>query len=134
MSRRHTLDHLPAMNHPHRRQFLGRSLGAAHIAVASVLLPGAARAFAPATSAEARRLSFNHLHTQERTALVYALGDDFVPAALTRREMAALRQTYFGQERPAAVVESSLSAIELRAFALDWAIHEARLKAAGGQP
>ena len=72
------------MNHPHRRQFLGRSLGAAHIAVASVLLPGAARAFAPASSAEARRLSFNHLHTQERTALVYALGDDFVPAALTR--------------------------------------------------
>ena len=62
-----------------------------------------------------------------------AVGVDVVrlPAALTRREMAALRQTYFGQERPAAVVESSLSAIELRAFALDWAIHEARLKAAG---
>ena len=31
----------------------------------------------------ARRLSFHHLHTLESTALVYARGDQYVPAALT---------------------------------------------------
>ncbi len=70
------------MNSPHRRRFITRSLGAAHVALASVLLPGAARAFSPASTADARRLSFNHLHTNERTALVYAVGGDFVPRAL----------------------------------------------------
>lgn len=72
------------MNNPHRRRFLGRSLGVAHVAMAGVWLPGAARAFSPASTQEARRLSFNHLHTHERTALVYALGNDFVPTALTQ--------------------------------------------------
>lgn len=72
------------MKNPQRRLFLGRSLGVAHVAAAAVWLPQRARAFAPASSAEARRLSFNHLHTHERTALVYAFGNEFVPAALTR--------------------------------------------------
>lgn len=84
------------MNHPHRRQFLGHSLGVAHVAMASVLLPGAARAFAPASSADARRLSFNHLHTRERTALVYALGSDFLPKALTHLNH-FLRDHYTGE-------------------------------------
>ena len=84
------------MNSPHRRQFLGRSLGVAQVAVASVLLPGAARAFAPATSADARRLSFNHLHTRERTALVYAVGSDFLPPALTHLNH-FLRDHYTGE-------------------------------------
>ena len=72
------------MNNPHRRHFLGRSLGAAQLAVASVLLPAGGRALAstPDTLAPARRLAFNHLHTQERTALVYAVGEAFVPSAL----------------------------------------------------
>ena len=72
------------MNTPNRRLFLGRSLGVAQIAAASVLLPTGAHAYSPATSADARRLSFNHLHTRERTALVYAWGEDFVPKALTQ--------------------------------------------------
>lgn len=72
------------MNTPNRRVFLGRSLGVAHVAMASVMLPTSARAFAPKSSAEARRLSFNHLHTRERAALVYAWGDDFVPNALAQ--------------------------------------------------
>ncbi len=84
------------MKNPHRRQFLGRSLGVAQVAMASVLLPGQARAFAPATAAEARRLSFNHLHTRERTALVYAMGDDFLPTALTQLNH-FLRDHYSGE-------------------------------------
>ena len=73
---------ITAMQNPHRRLFLGRSFSAAKVAAAGVLLPGAARAFSPASTAGARRLSFNHLHTNERTALVYAVGGDFVPRAL----------------------------------------------------
>ena len=73
---------ITAMQNPHRRLFLGRSLSAAKVAAAGVLLPGAARAISPASTAGARRLSFNHLHTNERTALVYAVGGDFVPRAL----------------------------------------------------
>lgn len=84
------------MNSPHRRQFLGRSLGVAQVAMASVLLPGAARAFAPATSADARRLSFNHLHTRERTALVYAVGGDFIQPALAHLNH-FLRDHYSGE-------------------------------------
>ena len=84
------------MNSPHRRQFLGRSLGVAHVAMASVLLPGAARAFAPASSADGRRLSFNHLHTREQTALVYAVGGDFIQPALTRLNH-FLRDHYSGE-------------------------------------
>ncbi len=74
------------MQNPHRRLFLGRGARVAQVAVAGVLLPGAANralAFAPTSSADARRLSFNHLHTNERTALVYAMGQDFVPSALS---------------------------------------------------
>lgn len=84
------------MNSPHRRQFLGRSLGVAQVAMASVLLPGAARAFAPATAAGARRLSFNHLHTRERTALVYAVGGDFIQPALAHLNH-FLRDHYSGE-------------------------------------
>ena len=73
---------ITAMQNPHRRLFLGRSFSAAKVAAAGVLLPGAARAFSPASTAGARRLSFKHLHTNERTALVYAVGGDFVPRAL----------------------------------------------------
>ncbi len=84
------------MNISSRRVFLGRSLGAANVAMVSVMLPASARAFAPQSSSEARRLSFNHLHTRERTALVYAWGDDFVPNALTRLNH-FLRDHYTGE-------------------------------------
>ncbi len=84
------------MNNPHRRRFLGRSLGAAHLAVASVLLPTAGRALATTADAQARRLSLNHLHTLERTALVYALGSAFVPTALEHLNH-FLRDHYSGE-------------------------------------
>lgn len=87
------------MHNPHRRLFLGRGARVAQIAAAGVLLPGAAScalAFAPASSADARRLSFNHLHTNERTALVYALGRDFVPRALDHLNH-FLRDHYSGE-------------------------------------
>ncbi|MFO1182499.1 YcbK family protein [Ottowia sp.] len=73
------------MKNPHRRLFLGRSLGAAQVAAAAVLLPGAARALttAPAAPSDVRALSFNHLHTSEHIALVYARGAQFVAPALT---------------------------------------------------
>lgn len=81
------------MNDPHRRLFLGRSLG-----MAGLLLPAAGPALAKASTAAApaRRLSFKHLHTHERTALVYAVGDDFVPSALNRLNH-FLRDHYSGE-------------------------------------
>ena len=89
------------MKNPPRRQFLGRSLGAAQIAMAGVLLPATGRAMtASAAAAErARRLSFHHLHTLESTALVYARGDQYVPAALTHLNH-FLRDHYSGEVGP----------------------------------
>ncbi|HRN76866.1 DUF882 domain-containing protein [Ottowia sp.] len=87
------------MQNLHRRLFLGRGARVAQVAVAGVLLPGAASrafAFAPASSTEARRLSFNHLHTNERTALIYARGADFVPSALDHLNH-FLRDHYSGE-------------------------------------
>ncbi|HMN22242.1 MAG TPA: DUF882 domain-containing protein [Ottowia sp.] len=79
------------MNNPHRRVFLGRSLG-----MAGLLLPAAGGALASVPAARARRLSFNHLHTHERTALVYAVGNDFVPTALDQLNH-FLRDHYSGE-------------------------------------
>jgi uncharacterized protein YcbK (DUF882 family) len=86
------------MNNPHRRLFLGRSLGAAQLAASTLLLTGAGRAHARAAGSvlEARRLSFNHLHTRERIALVYARGERFVPPALTSLNH-FLRDHYTGE-------------------------------------
>ena len=59
------------MKNPHRRLFLGRSLGAAQIAAAAVLVPGAGRALAaaPAAALDARQLAFNHLLAGVRLSL-----------------------------------------------------------------
>lgn len=86
------------MKNPHRRLFLGRSLGAAQIAASTLLIGGAGRALAaaPASALETRQLSFNHLHTQERIALVYAQGAQFVAPALTRLNH-FLRDHYSGE-------------------------------------
>lgn len=84
------------MKTPSRRVFLGRGLGVAHVALASVMISPGAHAFAPKSASEARRLSFNHLHTRERTALVYAWGDDFVPNALAQLNH-FLRDHYTGE-------------------------------------
>ncbi|ABM40404.1 protein of unknown function DUF882 [Acidovorax sp. JS42] len=69
-------------HNPHRRLFLGRGAAVAHAAAAAVLLPKAALASLSEEQDLARRLAFNHLHTHERLALVYAQGEQFVPAAL----------------------------------------------------
>lgn len=90
------------MKNPHRRLFLGRSLGAAQIAAGTLLLGGAGRALAAApasvlgSASQVRKLSFNHLHTQERIALVYARGEQFVtPALATLNHF--LRDHYSGE-------------------------------------
>ena len=50
---------------------------------------------------------------------------------MPRAEMDALSQLYLGIERPPAIAKTAPKAIEIRAFALAWAMHEARLKCAG---
>ena len=86
------------MKNPHRRLFLGRSLGAAQLAASTLLLTGAGRALAsaPGQAQDARQLSFNHLHTHERIGLVYARGEQFVPPALTSLNH-FLRDHYSGE-------------------------------------
>lgn len=69
-------------HNPHRRLFLGRGAAVAHAAAATVLLPKAAWASFGEEQDLARRLAFNHLHTHERLALVYAQGEQFIPTAL----------------------------------------------------
>lgn len=54
-----------------------------------------------------------------------------LPGAMTRAEMDALSQLYLGLKLPWAGADTGISAIEARAFALSWAMHEARLKCAG---
>ena len=63
---------------PSRRMFLRR---AAHWAVAGAALPLASQS-ALASLPNARSLALDHTHTGERIALVYAVGDQYVPAAL----------------------------------------------------
>lgn len=63
---------------PSRRMFLRR---AAHLALAGAALPLASQS-ALASLPSARSLALDHTHTHERVALVYAVGDQYVPAAL----------------------------------------------------
>ncbi|MGE5172162.1 MAG: DUF882 domain-containing protein [Rudaea sp.] len=60
---------------------LGRRgfLGAGGIAAAMLILPRRAHA-----SARPRSLAFRHTHSQERLAVMYAIGDRYVPDALDR--------------------------------------------------
>ena len=65
-----------------RRLFLRRG---AQIALAAGAVPLAAPAWASwgeSLNERARRLSFMHLHTNENLALVYAVGDAYLPSAL----------------------------------------------------
>lgn len=61
-----------------RRRFLGTG---ARVAVAGMALQLAPRAFA--APVVERSLAFNHLHTGEKLSVVYAVGDDYLPEALT---------------------------------------------------
>lgn len=81
------------MANPNRRQILKHSMG-----IAGLLLPAAGGALASSrlSITSERHLSFNHLHTRERTALVYAIGDQFVPSALSRLDH-FLRDHYSGE-------------------------------------
>src|SRR5450830_1729564 len=63
---------------PSRRLFLRR---AAHLALAGAALPLASQS-ALASLPDARSLALDHTHTRERIALVYAVGGQYVPAAL----------------------------------------------------
>jgi uncharacterized protein YcbK (DUF882 family) len=68
---------------PHeRRIFLRHS---AKLALGGMLLPFAQKALANLSPAlpDARSLAFSHTHTGERISLVYAVGDHYVPEALT---------------------------------------------------
>lgn len=75
MTRQHLS--LPSVQ-PSRRLFLRR---AAHLAMAGTALSLASRS-ALASLPNARSLALDHTHTRERIALVFAVGDQYVPAAL----------------------------------------------------
>ena len=76
---------------PSRRRFLGHG---AQWLVAGTALPLAAPALAALPGA--RSLSFDHTHTHEQLALVYAMGDSFVTPALTSLNH-FLRDHYSGE-------------------------------------
>lgn len=75
-----------------RRLFLRHAGG---LVLAGALLPLPARS-ALASLPDARSLSFEHTHTGERIALVYAVGDQFVPESLAALNH-FLRDHYSGQ-------------------------------------
>ena len=76
---------------PSRRRFLGHG---AQWLVAGAALPLAMPALA--SQPGARNLSFDHTHTSEHIALVYAMGNDFVTPALSSLNH-FLRDHYSGE-------------------------------------
>jgi len=76
---------------PSRRRFLGHG---AQWLVAGTAMPLAAPALAALPGA--RSLSFDHTHTHEQIALVYAMGDTFVSPALSSLNH-FLRDHYSGE-------------------------------------
>ena len=76
---------------PARRRFL--RMGAQSLLAVSAV---AAPALALAVTGDARSLSLAHTHTSERIALVYALGEQFVPQALSHLNH-FLRDHYSGE-------------------------------------
>ena len=81
------MSHSPS--HPHRRFFLRRVAQAAALA-------GVGARSALAAQPDARRLAFDHTHTGERLDIVYALGERYLPDALTTLNR-FLRDHYTGQ-------------------------------------
>ncbi|MGH8790263.1 MAG: YcbK family protein [Cupriavidus necator] len=75
-----------------RRRFLHTAGG---LALAAGLMPLAPRQ-ALASLPDARTLAFDHTHTGERVSLVYAVGERFVPEALTTLN-GFLRDHYSGK-------------------------------------
>jgi uncharacterized protein YcbK (DUF882 family) len=76
---------------PGRRHFLGTG---GRWLMTGALLPLAQPALASLPGA--RSLAFDHTHTSERLALVYALGEQFLPEALTSLNH-FLRDHYSGE-------------------------------------
>ena len=76
---------------PSRRRFLGHG---AHWLMAGAALPLAVPALA--SPHDARSLSFDHTHTREHIALMYAVGDTFVTPALSSLNH-FLRDHYSGE-------------------------------------
>ena len=85
---------MPQPNHPlepGRRRFMGAG---GRWLMTGALLPLAQPALA--SLPDARSLSLDHTHTSERLALVYALGEQFVPQALSSLNH-FLRDHYSGE-------------------------------------
>ncbi|MHA7680284.1 YcbK family protein [Cupriavidus sp. PET2-C1] len=78
-----------------RRLFL-RHTGGLVLAGALLPLPAQAAQAALASLPDARSLSFEHTHTGERIAVVYAVGDQFMPESLAALNR-FLRDHYSGQ-------------------------------------
>ncbi len=66
-------------SHPPRRAFLRRCIHAAVVGAGVPLAAGSALAAVPG----ARSLAFDHTHTGEQLDIIYAVGDRYVPEALT---------------------------------------------------
>ena len=67
---------------PSRRAFLQQSARVMQVAaVGGVLAVGSQSAQALAISSNSRALAFEHLHTNERLSLVYAMGNSILPQA-----------------------------------------------------
>ncbi|MEO8298490.1 MAG: DUF882 domain-containing protein [Burkholderiales bacterium] len=81
-------------HHAARRHFLRHAAG---LAVAGAAVARAQRVQAAVASRpDARRLDFSHTHTGEQLSLVYAVGSEYLPAALTALNR-LLRDHYGGQ-------------------------------------
>jgi uncharacterized protein YcbK (DUF882 family) len=92
---------MPDAAHAHRRQFFRRTAALALAGIAAPALasvPGAApaRSATVAGTPAARRLAFQHLHTGERLAVVYAEQDQYLPDALGALNR-LLRDHYSGE-------------------------------------
>ena len=83
--------------HPHRRRFIrGVFHRAGALALAGVAAPALATSMRGAAPRGARRLAFEHLHTGERLALVYAEDGAYLPDALASLNH-LLRDHYSGE-------------------------------------
>ena len=78
-----------------RRDFLGSLARLAVAGAAVTLTPPVLASAAMAAQANARRLCFEHTHTGKSLDIVYAVGDRYVPEALSRLN-AFLRDHYSG--------------------------------------
>lgn len=115
-----------AFLHSSRRAFLQQSARVMQVAAVGGLLASGSRAAQAFSSSGAvagsrsRLLAFEHLHTNERLSLIYAVGDAVLPQAQTRLDH-FLRDHYTGD----------VGAIDPQLFDL---LHRLRTKLGAGSP